>query len=397
MANAELSTQDTPATPWWLILIEGVSLIIVGILLLTRTGMTSIILVQVLGIYWLVMGIVRIVSIFVDSAQWGWKLFAGVLGVIAGIIVLRHPLWSTTLVANTVVIVLGLTGIFIGAISLYQAFKGAGWGTGILGVISIILGIVLLANVWVLSFSLPLTIGALSVIGGIVAIFGAFRARREEKELAASAGPEVEPATVAAVAEEPEEVVEEVVEATAEEPEDVVEEVVADEPPPPAVAPEAALEEPGAAEPAAAEPAVEESPALDHHAMQFIEGIGPAYAEKLAAAGINSTESLLERGATPKGRAEIAEETGISGKLILTWVNHADLMRVKGVGSQFADLLEASGVDTIPDLARRNPTNLYETIVSVNQEKRLVRHVPAQSEVEKWVATAKELPRIVQY
>jgi uncharacterized membrane protein HdeD (DUF308 family)/predicted flap endonuclease-1-like 5' DNA nuclease len=392
MASAELTTQDTRTTPWWLILIEGIALIIVGLLLLSQPGMTSVVIVQVLGIYWLIMGIIRIVSIFIDSHQWGWKLFAGVLGIIAGIIVIRHPLWSTVLVANTVIIVLGLTGIVIGAISLYQAFKGAGWGTGILGVISILLGLALLANAWLLSFSLPLTMGILAIVGGIAAIFGAFRVRREAKEMAARSGPATDSDAVVETAAEPDEVVEEVADEAP-----AVEEPVAEEP----AAEEAVVAEAVVAEAVVAEAAVEEpeaeAPALDHHALQFIEGIGPAYAEKLAAAGINSTESLLERGATPKGRAELAAETGIAGKLILTWVNHADLMRIKGVGSQFADLLEEAGVDTIPDLARRNAANLYEKIVAVNTEKKLVRHMPSQGEVEDWVAMAKELPRIIQY
>jgi len=385
MASAEVSQQEAPLTPWWLILIEGIALIIVGLLLLSQPGMTSIVIVQVLGIYWLIMGIIRIVSIFVDSAQWGWKLFAGILGIIAGIVVIRHPIWSTVLVGNTIIIVLGLTGIVIGVISLFQAFKGAGWGTGILGVISVILGIVLLANVWVLSFSLPVTLGILAIIGGIVAIFGAFRTRREAKELAARAAPEAEP-----------EAAEEVAEPMAEQPEEAAEEP-AEEPAEAEEAPEEPAEEEPAEEAPVAEEAPDEAPKLEHHAMQFIEGIGPAYAEKLAAVGVTSTELLLERGATPAGRSSLAEESGISGKLILTWVNHADLMRVKGIGSQFADLLEEAGVDTIPDLARRNAANLYEKIVQINEEKKLVRHLPSQGEVEGWVAMAKELPRIIEY
>ena len=381
MASAELSAQETSNTPWWLVLIEGIALIIIGLLLLSQPGMSSVILVQVLGIYWLIMGIVRIVSIFIDSAQWGWKLIAGVLGIIAGIIVIQHPLWSTVLVANTVIIVLGLTGIAIGIISLIQAFKGAGWGTGLLGVISIILGIVLLANIWLLTFSLPVTVGILAVIGGIVAIFGAFRLRREEKELASRAAPDIDPDAVEAP----------------------VEEAVAEVEAAPVVAAAIVESEEASAEPAeepappAAEQPAAEAPELDHHAMQFVEGIGPAYAEKLAAIGVVSTETLLERGATPKGRSDVADESGISGKLILTWVNHADLMRVKGVGSQYADLLEEAGVDTIPDLARRNAANLYEKIVAVNEEKKLVRHTPPQEHVEDWVAMAKELPRIIEY
>jgi uncharacterized membrane protein HdeD (DUF308 family)/predicted flap endonuclease-1-like 5' DNA nuclease len=377
MASAELSNQEVPVTPWWLILIEGVILILVGLLLLARTGMASVLLVQLLGIYWLTMGLFRIVSIFIDNSEWGWKLLAGVLGIIAGFLVLRHPLWSTAVVARSAIIILGITGLAIGLIGLYQAFKGAGWGTGILGVVSIILGIALLANVWVLSFSLPLSVGILSIVGGIAAIFGAFRARGEEKELATRPGPAIEAGPIEAAAKAPE--------------------AVAEAPAAPEAPEEMVAETPEVVAPAAAEPAVEETPQLDHHALAFVEGIGPAYAEKLAAAGVNSTESLLQRGATPKGRADIANESGISGKLILTWVNHADLMRIKGVGSQFADLLEEAGVDTIPDLARRNATNLYKKIVAVNEEKKLVRHLPSQADVEGWVAMAKELPRIIQY
>ncbi|UCG22744.1 MAG: DUF4332 domain-containing protein [Chloroflexota bacterium] len=391
MASAELSAQETRATPWWLVLIEGIALILVGILLLTRTGMSTLILVQVLGIYWMIMGLVRIVSIFIDSAQWGWKLFAGILGIIAGIIVIQHPLWSTAVVLNTVILVLGLTGVVIGLISVVQAFQGAGWGAGIMGVISVILGFVLLANRMELSFSLPITFGILAIIGGIVAIFSAFRLRREEHELASQAAA-VEPE---AAAEEAPAVAEEVAapeaEAEAQTAAVAAAAVVAAEPE------ETAVPEEAAAEPVADGPAAEEAPELEHHALQHIEGIGPVYAETLAANGIDSTESLLTRGATPKGRSEIAEQTGISGKLVLTWVNHVDLMRIKGVGSQYADLLEEAGVDTVPELAQRNPANLYEKILAINEEKKLVRHVPAQAQVQDWVAMAKELPRIIEY
>jgi len=97
-----------------------------------------------------------------------------------------------------------------------------------------------------------------------------------------------------------------------------------------------------------------------------IEGIGEAYAAKLIMAGVETSEELLKAGATPKGRKELAEKTGISPKLIMTWVNHADLFRVKGVGPQFAELLEASGVDTVKELAARNPENLAERVREVN-------------------------------
>jgi len=128
-----------------------------------------------------------------------------------------------------------------------------------------------------------------------------------------------------------------------------------------------------------------------------IEGIGKVYAAKLEAAGISTVESLLERGATPKGRQDLAEQTDIGDKLILEWVNLADLFRIKGIGEEFSDLLEEAGVDTVPELAQRNPENLHSKLVEVNEAKKLVRRVPGLSQVQDWVAQAKELPRVVTY
>jgi predicted flap endonuclease-1-like 5' DNA nuclease len=128
-----------------------------------------------------------------------------------------------------------------------------------------------------------------------------------------------------------------------------------------------------------------------------IEGIGPSYAEKLKAEGISTTEKLLEQGAAPAGRKGLVESTGISKNLILRWINMADLFRIKGVGEEFADLLEAAGVDTVPELAQRNAKNLSEKMAAVNTEKNLVRTVPSQSSVEAWVEQAKELPRKITY
>ena len=128
-----------------------------------------------------------------------------------------------------------------------------------------------------------------------------------------------------------------------------------------------------------------------------IEGIGPAYADKLKQSGIATIEALLEKGASPQGRQELAEATGISPALILRWVNHADLFRIKGVGSEYSELLEAGGVDTVPELAQRNPENLYSKLVEVNQEKKLVRRPPTQSQVKDWVQQAKQLARVVTY
>ena len=128
-----------------------------------------------------------------------------------------------------------------------------------------------------------------------------------------------------------------------------------------------------------------------------IEGIGPVYAEKLTAAGITTDGELLEKCAKPAGRKELAEATGISPKLILTWTNHCDLMRINGVGPQFSELLEAAGVDTVKELQHRVPANLTAKLEETNEQKHLVRRVPALKEVEKMVAQAKELPPMMTY
>ena len=128
-----------------------------------------------------------------------------------------------------------------------------------------------------------------------------------------------------------------------------------------------------------------------------IEGVGPLYAQKLKEIGIATTGALLTRGASPEGRKEIEEKSGIGGKLILEWVNLADLFRIKGVGEEYSDLLEETGVDTVVELAQRNPENLYQKMTEVNAAKKLVRRLPTQSQVTDWVTQAKGLPRVVTY
>jgi predicted flap endonuclease-1-like 5' DNA nuclease len=128
-----------------------------------------------------------------------------------------------------------------------------------------------------------------------------------------------------------------------------------------------------------------------------IEGIGPAHAAKLAKAGIRSVEALLKNGATEKGRKEIETATGISHALILEWVNLADLFRIKGIGSEYSDLLEEAGVDTVLELSKRVPDNLYSKMVEVNKAKNLVNKMPGAKQVKKWIEQAKKLPRIITY
>jgi len=132
--------------------------------------------------------------------------------------------------------------------------------------------------------------------------------------------------------------------------------------------------------------------------MDEVEGIGPEYAEQLALAGIQTADALLEQGAKPGGRAAIEKATGISETLILKWVNRIDLMRIKGVGSEYSDLLEMAGVDSPAELAQRNATNLATTFQeAVAARPDTVRRVPTESEVAAWIAAAKDLPRVVEH
>jgi predicted flap endonuclease-1-like 5' DNA nuclease len=131
--------------------------------------------------------------------------------------------------------------------------------------------------------------------------------------------------------------------------------------------------------------------------IEDIEGIGPTYAKKLVATGIKTTEDLLDAGATANGRKELSEKTDISETLILEWVNLADLMRIKGVGEEYSDLLEEAGVDTVAELAQRNPDNLYAKIMEINEAKKLVRRPPTLEDVKSWVEQAKKLPRKVEH
>ena len=128
-----------------------------------------------------------------------------------------------------------------------------------------------------------------------------------------------------------------------------------------------------------------------------IEGIGPVFARKLAKAGIRGTGGLLTKGATPKGRKELAAKSGIGGKLILEWVNLADLYRIKGVGSEYSDLLEEAGVDTVAELAKRNAENLFKALKETNDHKALVRRLPTLEQVANWIEQAKKLPRVLTY
>jgi len=132
--------------------------------------------------------------------------------------------------------------------------------------------------------------------------------------------------------------------------------------------------------------------------IEEVEGIGPVFGEKLRAAGVESVDDLLAKGASRGGRAALVEATGIDDGKILEWVNHADLMRIKGVGSQYADLLEAAGVDSPAELAQRNAANLADAFQSVVAERPgIVRRIPTEAEVADWIAEAKGMPKVVEH
>lgn len=137
---------------------------------------------------------------------------------------------------------------------------------------------------------------------------------------------------------------------------------------------------------------------MAEYKIKDIEGIGPAFAEKLSNAGIKTASSLLDKGRTPQGRKHLADKTGINETTILKWVNMADLFRVKGIGSEYSELLEKSGVDTVKELRNRNPENLHAKMEAVNSAGRaLVRQLPSRSQVEKWIQEAKKMDPKIAY
>lgn len=136
---------------------------------------------------------------------------------------------------------------------------------------------------------------------------------------------------------------------------------------------------------------------MANYKIEELEGIGPAYGEKLRAVGISSTDKLLEACRTKKQRKEVAEQTGLDEAKILKWANMTDLFRISGVGSEYAELLEAAGVDTVKELAHRKAENLLAKMEEVNEAKKLVRRTPSIKNVEAWIAQAKELPRALEY
>ena len=186
MASKTAIAVETAGIPWWVVLVEGIFALIFGVFLISAPGSTSVFLVTVLGFYWLIRGIFSIIEIFLPnrSTHWGWLLFMGILGIIAGLVVLRHPIYATAFVGTFLIVFLAVDGLIMGIMGLIRAFTGGGWGPGILGILTIIIAILLFMNVYVSVLALPIVIGAILIVGRIAAIFFSFRIRRVERVLA---------------------------------------------------------------------------------------------------------------------------------------------------------------------------------------------------------------------
>jgi uncharacterized membrane protein HdeD (DUF308 family) len=177
------SQVQTNQRPWWLTLMTGILLVIVGAILLWSPAKTKVdtymILIAVLGIYWLVEGIFDIVSIFIDHSMWGWKLFIGIISIAAGVYILTYPVASALLLPKIFVLIMGIWGVMYGITLLIMAFRGGGWGAGILGGLGIVFGLVLMGNYMMPGMGLAMlwTAAVFGLIGGVVMIVQAFRQR----------------------------------------------------------------------------------------------------------------------------------------------------------------------------------------------------------------------------
>ena len=180
-ASANPMALETKPRPWWLLLIDGIAVLVIGAVLLAAPAKTKVdtwmLLVTLLGLWWILRGIMDIVGMFIDHTAWGWKLFTGIISVIAGSYILMYPIASALALPRIFVLVLGFWGLMNGVVLLIMAFRGAGWGAGILGVLEIVFGALLVANYAALGMGLTFlwTAAWFAVIGGIVLIVQAFR------------------------------------------------------------------------------------------------------------------------------------------------------------------------------------------------------------------------------
>jgi uncharacterized membrane protein HdeD (DUF308 family) len=175
---ATATTHSDQSDIWWVFLLEGIAALLFGLLLITQPGATLVALVVFLGFYWLMMGVLEIVRVFVDrSVAWYWSLLIGILGIIAGLIVLNHPMFAAVLLPTTIVLYLGIIGLVIGAIQIVGGFTGGGIGSFALGVINVLIGLILLGAPLAAALAVPLVFGVLLLVEGAALIIWAFRVR----------------------------------------------------------------------------------------------------------------------------------------------------------------------------------------------------------------------------
>jgi len=176
MANVALQPQQSSI--WWVFLLQGLAGIILGLMLLTEPGATMVALTTLLGFYWLIMGVLALVQVFVDrSTPWIWSLLSGIVGILAGLFVLRHPLIAALTVPTILVIILGVQGLVMGVIEIIGGFKGGGVGSFVLGAVNVLVGLLLLGSPVAAALAVPLLFGVLLLIQGVASIVLAFRVR----------------------------------------------------------------------------------------------------------------------------------------------------------------------------------------------------------------------------
>jgi len=196
VTEANVSKLEVPHIIWWLILLEGIAAFVVGILILAAPGISALALTTLLGAYWFVSGIFSLVSIFTNRRSWGWKLVSGILGVVAGLAVLQYPMFSAILVPAVVGIFLGIDGILIGVMRLVMSYRGAGWGVGILGILSVLLGFVLLLFPPLAILTAIYAFAFLCLAGGVAAFFIGLSLRRGGEVSVVGVSPSPVPAPI---------------------------------------------------------------------------------------------------------------------------------------------------------------------------------------------------------
>jgi uncharacterized membrane protein HdeD (DUF308 family) len=169
---------DAVKIAWWVVFVQGIAAVILGLFLLARPAITVLVLVQFIGVWWLLTGVLALVHLFWDRAQWGAKIAMGVLGILAGLAVIGEPMFGALVIGTFYVIWIGVMGLLIGVLDLYKAFSGHGWGAGVLGVLSILIALVLIASPVSAALALPLVLGALAIVFGAASIVGAIQLKK---------------------------------------------------------------------------------------------------------------------------------------------------------------------------------------------------------------------------